>query len=359
MKKFKKIIAMAAVLLCSSVLLCSCGNGTSILKDLSADASPSIKKVSGSPLACADGFAADIAVVPLDAKNSSGSDDLYSEAALLIDADEGKVIFQKNAHHKEYPASTTKILTSLIALKYGDKTASRKIGSEVLIYEDNVVMCDFREGDEIPFDVIIHGAMMRSGNDAAAALALFAADSLSDFADLMNSEARAIGATESHFVNPHGLYDDNHYTTAYDMYLIFNEAIKNPDFIDVLSCVNYSGSFNRTTSRGTYIINASYANSNQYVSGLRAAPEHIKVIGGKAGYTEKARRSYVMLAEANGHRYIIVTMRCNDAVEMYSDLDYLLKLIPNESKKTDNSGNTAAESQSAQSETRNNDRDDD
>ena len=186
MKKTKKIISIAVAFLCVSVFMCGCGNGTSILKNLSVDASPSIKKVSGSLHACADGFASDIAVVPLDAKNSSGSDKLYSEAALLIDVDDGQVIFQKNAHHKEYPASTTKILTSYIALKYGDKTASRKIGDEVIINEDNVVMCDFREGEEIPFDVIIHGAMMRSGNDAAAALALFTADSLDDFSDIMN-----------------------------------------------------------------------------------------------------------------------------------------------------------------------------
>lgn len=375
MKKTKKIISIAVAFLCVSVFMCGCGNGTSILKNLSVDASPSIKKVSGSLHACADGFASDIAVVPLDAKNSSGSDKLYSEAALLIDVDDGQVIFQKNAHHKEYPASTTKILTSYIALKYGDKTASRKIGDEVIINEDNVVMCDFREGDEIPFDVIIHGAMMRSGNDAAAALALFTADSLDDFSDIMNKEAKAIGATESHFVNPHGLYDDNHYTTAYDMYLIFNEAIKNPDFVDVLSCKSYSGSFNRSTSYRSYVINASYTNSNQYVCGLRMAPEHIKVIGGKAGYTKKAGRSYVMLAEANGHRYIFVTMRCNDANEMYSDLDFLLNLIPDNSKKSDNTHNNTTEvqsgssvdstqdektdSQTTQSETKSNDRDDD
>ena len=170
------------------------------------------------------------------------SDKVNSEAAILVDATNGTVLFQKNVHKKEYPASTTKILTSLLALKYGDSKSSRKIGDEVLITEDNVVMCDFRMGDTIPFDVIIHGALMMSGNDAAAALALFAADNLTDFADLMNKEALELGATESHFVNPHGLYDDNHYSTAYDMYLIFNEAIKYDEFIDVISTKQYASS---------------------------------------------------------------------------------------------------------------------
>lgn len=334
MKKNKKTVVVIIMLLCMAVFLCSCGGGSSIMKNASSDVAPAIKKVSGSPIARADGFAANIAVVPADASNSPESDKLHSEAALLVDVNEGKVLFQKNAHHKEYPASTTKVLTSLIALKYGDKTASRKIGDEVIIREDNVVMCDYRVGDEVSFDVMIHGAMMRSGNDAAAALALFTADSLSDFADLMNREALELGATESHFANPHGLYDDNHYTTAYDLYLIFNEAIKYPDFISVLSCLKYDGSFNRMTAYGNYIINVSYNNTNQYLTGQRSTPDYIKIVGGKAGYTKLARRSYVMLAEANGHKYILVTMRCDDVNWMYDDLDFLLSMIPDEDTGT-------------------------
>ena len=213
------------------------------------------------PLTYTDGFSSNIAVVGADAVNSPGSDKITSDAALLVDVNTGEVLFQKNPHKKEYPASTTKILTSLIAIKYGDANSVRKVGDEVIINENNVVMCDFRQGDLIPFDIAIHGALMKSGNDAAAVLALFAADNMSDAVALMNKEAKSLGATESNFVNPHGLYNDNHYTTVYDLYLIFNEAIKYSKFVDTLSCMKYTGSFTRKTAYGDYSIGCSYTNS--------------------------------------------------------------------------------------------------
>ncbi len=280
------------------------------------------------PLTYTDGFASDIAVIGENAADTAGSEELHSESALLIDATTGNVLFSKNPHKKQYPASTTKVLTSIIALKYADAEAVRKVGNEVIINESNVILCDYRMGDMIPLDIALHGSLMMSGNDAAAVLALFAADSLDDFAELMNKEAAAIGATNSHFVNPHGLYDENHYTTAYDLYLIFNEAIKYDKFVDTISCKKYTNSFIRKTSYGEYTINCTYSNSNQYVTGDIPTPYGITVIGGKAGYTELARRSYVMLAEAGGHQYILITMRCDTTAEMYEDLTYLLNRIP-------------------------------
>lgn len=323
-KKIIQIIAFAMLL----IFMCGCSKESAIMNSFSADSDIGIKTSSDSALTFANGFASDIGVVSIDSVNSPDSDMLYSEAALLVDITDGTVLFQKNAHKKEYPASTTKVLTTLLALKYADTDSSRKIGDEVYITEDNVVVCDFREGDVIPFDIVVHGAMLKSGNDAAAALALFVSDSLDEFADLMNKEARNLGATESHFVNPHGLYNDNHYSTAYDLYLIFNEAIKYDEFVKIISTKSFTGSFNRTTMYGEYIINCEYRNTNQYVNGERQAPEGIKVIGGKAGYTEVAKRSYVMLSEADGHQYISIVMRSETIAEMYSDLDYLLGLIP-------------------------------
>ena len=323
-------------LLAVAVLMCSCGKASSILNYYTPDADPAVNTISDSPVTYAKGFASGIGVVASDAPNSEGSDKLNSEAAILVDATSGTVLFQKNVHKKEYPASTTKILTSLVALKYGDSKSSRKIGDEVLITEDNVVMCDFRMGDTIPFDVIIHGALMMSGNDAAAALALFAADDLNSFADLMNKEAQELGATESHFVNPHGLYDDDHYSTAYDMYLISNEAIKYDEIVDVISAKTYSSSFTRKTAYREYTIACQYNNTNRYVNGERKAPDNIKVIGGKSGFTEVAKRSYIMLAESGGHRYIMVVMRSDSTDTVYEDLDYLMSYIPANSSDTDN-----------------------
>lgn len=331
----KKKIIMLSVLLIASLTCSACNKAEVLPVAFSLDNEPSFHMASGSSVGTGTGFASKLAVVAKDAKNSEGSDSINSESALLVDATTGEVLFQKNSHKKEFPASTTKILTALVAIENSDVNSSRELGPEVLIDDENMVMCDFREGDTIPFDIILHGALMYSGNDAAAALALFAADSLDDFADMMNERAKEIGATESHFMNPHGLDDPDHYTTAYDLYLIFNEAIKNEYLLETITTKSYSNSFNRSTMYGDYVIATEYSNSNKYISGLKTAPSYITVLGGKAGFTDIALRSYVMLAEANGHQYIFVTMKCENADLMYEDLDYLMSLIPDNSNKSE------------------------
>ncbi|MGN0374400.1 MAG: D-alanyl-D-alanine carboxypeptidase family protein, partial [Butyrivibrio sp.] len=299
-----------------------------ILNEFQIDKSNAISYISDSDLSKADGFAKNLAVVPEDSENSPESANIHGECALLVDITTGEVLFQKNPHTRVYPASTTKCLTAMLAIKYGDTESSRVVGDEIIITEDNVVMCDYRTGDTIPFDIAIHGALLKSGNDAAAVLALFAADSLEDFADLANREVYALGATNSHFVNPHGLMDYDHYTTAYDMYLIFKEAIKYDYFVKVISDKAYANSFQRTTQYGTYTIPCSYSTSNPFFTGAATAPGHVEVIGGKSGYTEVARRSYVLLAEANGHQYIAIVMKDETYKYLCDDLSYLLTFIP-------------------------------
>lgn len=324
----KKKIRLILTFLVLTLFTCSCGKSSDLLNQFEINSNTVINYTETIPLSYSSGFASNIAIIPEGADNSEGSTNIYSDAALLIDATTGEVIFNKNPYNKEYPASTTKILTALVALKYGDTSASRTIGDEIYFNEGNVVVCDYREGDVVPFEILIHGSLLKSGNDAAGAIANLVSGDFESFSVLMNEEAKRLGATESNFVNPHGLYNDNHYTTAYDMYLIFNEAIKYDYFINVISAKSYSGTFNRVTNYGEYVINCSYFNNNKYVTGEIAAPSHVKVIGGKAGYTEVARRSYVMLAEANGHQYIFVVMKSNSIDEMYHDLNYLLNLVP-------------------------------
>lgn len=305
-----------------------CKKDPEVLNEFSMDNSGAISYIEDSDLTKVNGFASDLAVVASDSVNSSDSSKIHGECAILVDNTTGEVIFQKNVHTKAYPASTTKCLTAMIAMKYGDTESARTVGDEIIITEDNVVMCDYRTGDVIPFDIALHGALLKSGNDAAAVLALFAADTLEDFADLMNKEVYALGATNSHFVNPHGLMDEEHYTTAYDMYLIFREAIKYDYFVEAISTKAYSGSFQRTTQYNTYTIPCTYSTTNPFFTGAATAPDYVEVIGGKAGYTEVAKRSYVLLAEANGHEYICVVMKDETYEYLCADLSYLLTLIP-------------------------------
>ncbi|MEI3340415.1 MAG: serine hydrolase [Eubacterium sp.] len=135
-------------------------------------------------------------------------------------------------YEKRYPASTTKILTAYLALKYG------KLDDTLTVSQDAIYtlmagssICGLKPGDKITLEDALYGLMLCSGNDAANVIAEYISGSTEKFADLMNEEAKALGATQSHFVNAHGLPDEDHYTTAYDLYLIFNAAIKNEDFV--------------------------------------------------------------------------------------------------------------------------------
>lgn len=323
MKKKLYILFLLAVLAFSG-----CKKDADISNEFQISNSSAITYISENELTKVEGFASELAVVPADLPNSPASEQVHAECALLVNSTTGEILFNKNAHTRAYPASTTKCLTAMLAMKYGDINSNRTVGNEVIITEDNVVMCDYRVGDSVPFDVAIHGSILKSGNDAAAVLALFGAETLTDFADLMNKEVYTIGATNSHFVNPHGLMDYDHYSTAYDMYLIFREAVKNDYFRKVISTKTYSGNLQRTTKYGSYIIPCAYTSTNPFFSGAAKAPEHVTVIGGKSGYTEVARRSYVLLAEANGEQYICVVMKDDNYEFLCADLVYLLNMIP-------------------------------
>ncbi len=158
---------------------------------------------------------------------------LKAESAILLDAKTGQVLYDKNSHNRKAPASTTKVLTALLAIESGrlDEITTVSIhaastpGSTLNLYA----------GQHISLRELLTGLLLRSGNDAAVAIAEHLAGSVKNFADLMNKKAYDIGARESHFVNPHGLTHPDHYTTAYDLALIACYAMRNPVFAELVS----------------------------------------------------------------------------------------------------------------------------
>ena len=160
------------------------------------------------------------------------------KAVLLIDADSGYEMFAKNKDERVEPASTTKIMTCILALESASMdtkvTVSEKAadarGSSLDLEEDEIV----EMGD------LLHGMMMVSGNDAAIAVAEAISGDISKFADLMNAKAQALGMTNTHFVNPHGMHDEEHYTTAGDMAKLMQYAVKNPAFMDIIDRDSYT-----------------------------------------------------------------------------------------------------------------------
>lgn len=188
-------------------------------------------------------FADNLCVTGTDNILTEGVTENLSEAAGLFDTVNHEVKFAKNIYERRYPASTTKILTAYVALKYGDLAATATVTEEELQLESGSTTCGLSVGDTISLQELLYGLILCSGNDAANVIADMISGSTEEFANLMTQEAYALGATNSHFVNPHGLHNEEHYTTVYDMYLIFNAAVQDERFVELISTQNHTANF--------------------------------------------------------------------------------------------------------------------
>ena len=235
-----------------------------------------------------------IGILPTDAVSLS----LSAKSAILIDAENGTVLYQKNAFVKLPMASTTKIMTALVAIESGDVDRLVKIdnrargveGSSIYLSEDEVM--SMRD--------LIYALLLASANDVATAIAIEISDSIEDFADLMNKKAEELGLTSTHFVTPHGLHDDEHYTTAYDLAKLTAAALKNETFLEI--CSSKSKTIPLNQNEGTRYL----TNHNKLLSSYRGC------IGVKTGFTKKSGRCLVSAAERDGLRLIAVTLNAPD-----------------------------------------------
>ncbi len=245
---------------------------------------------------------------PYDAEHPEDlePDQLYAVSAILVEAKSGLVIFEKNADQLMYPASTTKIMTGLLAILFGDLDATYTVTAADLDFggESDVTDIDLREGEEMPVIDLLYGAMIQSGNDAANALASSVSGSIPAFVDLMNQAAAAYGCTSTHFANPHGLHNDSHYTTVRDMALIAREAMQNDIFRQVVSTTSYTAArtnLMRSRTWGTGIqlmVPGTDESANKYY--------YPDAIGIKTGTTSMAGYCFVGAAERDGVELISV-----------------------------------------------------
>lgn len=274
----------------------------------------------------ADAFAANLCVTVGDINvNDAVVDMSEATSAGLFDLSNGEVMYAKNIHERLAPASLTKLMTAIVALKYGNKDDMITCGASVNITEDGAVVCGLKEGDQLTLNQALHALLIKSANDAANAIAEHIGGSVERFCEMMNEEAALIGATNSHFTNPNGLTADNHYSTAYDMYLIFNEAIKYEAISEIIQMTNYESVY---TDKAGNAKQLSFSTSNQYFKGNAKAPEKVTVIGGKTGTTTAARNCLVLLAkDAPGNPYIAVIMRSSERGILYTEMTDLLEEI--------------------------------
>ncbi len=248
------------------------------------------------------------------------NDNLYSVG--LFDIENLETLHSENIHVKIYPASTTKLMTAYLALKYGklDDMVTVKVNSSDFHVDEQI--CGLNAGDTLSLYDLLCGLMLYSGNDAAVAIAEHISGSVDEFVKLMNKEAKLLGASNSHFMNPHGLHDEDHYVTAYDLYLIFSACMKNPDFVKIISEKNHVATI--TDKDGNVYTPGWYA-TNYYATGEAEAPKGVHVIGGKTGTTDEARSCVILYSEAdNGKKFISVIMGAPDKQVLYSEMTKLL-----------------------------------
>ena len=274
----------------------------------------------------ASSFAENLCVVNSDVGTDNQAVDMTeATSAGLFDLNSNKVMYAKNIHERLQPASLTKIMTALVALKYGNPDDLITVTDEAAITESGAVLCGLKTGDQLTLNQALHALLIHSANDAAAAIAVHIGGSLDGFAELMNQEALAIGATNSHFVNPHGLTEDNHYVTAYDLYLIFNEALKNDLINEIIHMTSYETVFMDKDGKSKTF---SFTTTNQYLKGTYKAPEQVTVIGGKTGTTSAAGNCLILLSkDTSGNPYIPVILHSSDRAVLYTEMTELLNVI--------------------------------
>lgn len=235
--------------------------------------------------------------------------DVTGKSAILIEAETGKILYEKNAYDKRPPASTTKMMTLIVALEKGNLDDIVTVGEHAAQTEGSTMWLS--AGEQMKMLDLLYGIILVSGNDATVAVAEHIAGSVPKFAALMNEKAAAIGAKDTHFTNPNGLPDDRHFTTAYDLAIIAAYGYKNPIFTSIVGTVNRKMPWpGKNQERDLY-------NENkllwQYEGGN----------GVKTGYTDAAGRCLVSGAKRNGVQLIAVVL---DGDYMWTDsmklLDY-------------------------------------
>ena len=272
-----------------------------------------------------DAFASDLCVVTDEA--SYDPDFVTSQAAALFDMDDREVLYSKDVFERMYPASITKIMTALVAIKEGDLKSRVLVTDDAVITEPGATLCGIEPGDTLTLEQLLYGLMLPSGNDAGAAIAVHIAGSIEAFSDMMNEEAVRLGATGTHFVNPHGLNNPDHYTTAYDLYLIFNEALKYPVFRQIVGTTAYTANYHNKNSEP---VSKTWKGSNWFMTGERETPDGLKVFGGKTGTTKAAGYCLIMASRDDSDKeYISVVLKADSRPHLYDNMTNIISKIVN------------------------------
>lgn len=241
-------------------------------------------------------------------------------SAILIDATTKTILYEKDAYSKQYPASITKLMTALLSIENLQPTDTITFSEEAIFgIERGSSHIGMDVGEQITVDQALHGLLLMSANEVANGLAEAVSSSIDAFALRMNERAKELGALNTHFVNPHGLHDDNHYTTAYDMSLIASYLADNEYFLSIMKDYTYQINGTNKTDEIRYL-----SQDHKMFNPLKDASIFREdVIGGKTGYTDQARHTLVTIAKQGKTTLVAVVMKSEKGT-LYSDTNKLL-----------------------------------
>lgn len=320
-----KIRRGVSVCLCFCMLFLSgCGSGDYAMPYDAYSANSSFTVLSADQAGRGEPFAADLCIAN-ENYNESAVDMSEAEAAGLFSIGDSQTLYAKNIHETLYPASLTKVMTALVALKNGNREDVLTASANVKITESGATLLGLKEGEKMTLDQALRILLLQSANDVAIMIAEQYGGTVEHFCEMMNEEARSIGATNCHFVNPHGLTQEEHYVTAYDMYLIFNEACKYELFKEIIGMSSYSTVYYDASGGEIHFDKSS---TNRYLNGDAAAPTGITVLGGKTGTTSAAGKCLVLLSsDTSGKSYISIILKSSERDTLYTEMTALLDTI--------------------------------
>ena len=271
-----------------------------------------------------DSFASHLCVTDSDV----GTDRIVTGAlsGALFDLTNEEVLYAKDIFTRRSPASMTKIMTVLVALKYANLDDVVVVTDTAKDIEFGSSVCDIKTGDVLSLKQLLYGMIVASGNDAAMMVAEHVGGTVERFVDLMNKEALSLGATRTHFANPHGLTQEDHYTCVYDMYLITLAAMKSDVFMDMINRKNFYAEYRNVNDEPVAV---TWETTNHYFTGETSPPDNVIVFGGKTGTTEDAGGCLTLISkDVYGNPYVSVLMHSADKDTVYTDMNQLLTLIP-------------------------------
>lgn len=312
-------ICLAVILLSASVS--GCGSNKIMLDYKSANTITTTNKVGNK----VNPFAKELAVANTDIAGILGISVEEQSSAGLFSVNGKEVLYGKNIHERLAPASLTKIMTALVALKYGNTEELITCSDEVTNIDYDATKIGLKAGDQLTVNQALHAILISSANDCSIAIAEHVAGSVDAFCDLMNKEALALGATNTHFSNPHGLTAEDHYTTVYDLYLITNEAIKYSVFNEIVQMSEYESVYNDNMGIEKPFV---CKTTNLFLRGDYSAPDKVTVIGGKTGTTNAAGNCLVLIVkDTAGNPYIGVILRASQRTVVNEEMAEILREI--------------------------------